>query len=188
MPYKFIFKINNDIHFQADMVSHQCECVKNNVQCKRKVVIGYTFCFQHLLQKKKLRIKQSTLGNFQGLFAQDSLRILNDDILFRRNDVITQYIGERIDNNVLVERYGIYTAPYAVKVNDNSVIDSALVRGVGSLANSGNRNTNNAKLEKYGNRIRIVATKNIRNGTEILLSYGNEYIMNEEGTEFRTKK
>lgn len=188
MPYKFLFKIHDEIHFEADMESHQCEHTRDGRQCRRKVVIGYTYCFSHLLERKKLRIKESTLGNFLGLFAQDKLNPTDNNILFRKDDVITEYIGEKIDEDELNQRYDIHTAPYSVQLNDDEYVDSALRRGAGSLANRGDARTNNAKLVASRNKIRIIAMKNIRNGSEILINYGKDYIMNEENVSFKTKK
>ena len=190
MPYKFLFKIDEETHFEANLHTHQCESVKEGHRCGRNVIIGYTYCFQHLMMKKKLRIKQSTLGDFQGLFCQDKLKPTDNNILFRAGDVITQYIGERLNRDELDQRYSDKTGPYAALLNDKGdTIDAALMRGVGSLSNHGNTAKNrNAMLEIRGQNVYLKATKNIRNGSEILCNYGTSYDMNEEGVEFMTKK
>ena len=88
--------------------------------------------------------------------------------------------------NQLNNRYGEYTPPYAYKIDKNNFRDASLKRGVGSLGNT-NRNKNNARISPntINKTATLKATKNIRNGSEIFVSYGSDYSM-DEPTSFRT--
>jgi hypothetical protein len=112
---------------------------------------------------------------------------LDDDaIVFRKGTSIIEYDGEMLNDEELIERYGQYTAPYAVESKDDSYVDCACERGVGSNANT-YPNHNNARfiVNRAKNQVKIVATKNIRNDTEIFLSYGRSFKM-DEPTEHET--
>ncbi len=82
-------------------------------------------------------------------------------------------------------------APYAIRLNDDEAIDSAGLRGVGSSANQGTRQTNNARLTVYNDanltyRARIIANRPRRNGQGILVDYGEEYGVNEHEVTYST--
>jgi hypothetical protein len=129
-----------------------------------------------LLSVKHLKIAKSTIPNAgKGLFAANK-NVPNDAIIFRKGQTIIDYRGEKIDEDELNERYGSYTAPYAVKVADNEYTDAACQRGVASNANSnvntGHSNNATLSLDRRNRRINLKATKNIRNGMEIFASYG----------------
>jgi hypothetical protein len=133
---------------------------------------------------KNLKIKSSTIANAnKGLFAYNK-RLPNDTVLFKPDDKIIDYLGDRIDNNELNRRYGDNTAPYALKITNNDYIDASTRRGIGSLANKPSpHNANpllrhsNAKftINHRNHNASIKATKNIRNNDEILTSYGRNY-------------
>jgi hypothetical protein len=60
------------------------------------------------------------------------------------------------------------------------MLDAAHVRGWGAMANDGGATLNNAKLVvsrsgKEGVRCRVMATRAIRDGEEILVHYGPSY-------------
>lgn len=179
MPYKFVFKVGNNEYFSANVESFQCqEQTRAGHQCTRTTVIGSPYCYTHLLYIHRLRIKKSTIPNAgKGLFAMTGRP--GNEILFREEDTICEYHGEVIDKDTLDERYGEFTAPYAVEVNEDRFIDSSTARGVGSLANSKPRHQN-AHLTVYRNRVFVKATKNIRNNKEIFCSYGRGGYKNDE--------
>ena len=68
-------------------------------------------------------------------------------------------------------------------------------RYVGSLINHSNTNDNCWSIKVTRNRkrnilepyIMIVATKEVRNGEQLLLNYGNNYQLNREGESHTTK-
>ena len=194
MVYTFEYSVNGQVTFRGDLRGQRCigHC-RNGRRCSRRSVIGCPYCFQHLKSDRHLRIKPSTIHNAgKGLFAEDSTQAPNA-IIFRRDDDIIEYIGETIDRAELNRRYHHHTAPYALQVrgdNNNPLyIDAATIRGVGSLSNHRAGHHQNARLvvNFQNNTARLRATKNIRNGEEIFVSYGHQYHINEAGVQYRTK-
>lgn len=188
MPYRFVFKVDGEEYFSAEVQSKQCrDQTKAGHQCTRTTVIGSPYCFTHLLYQHQLRIKPSTLPNAgKGLFAMTGRP--GNEILYRPGQRICEYRGERLTAAQIEERYGNKTAPYAVNVVDDVHIDGALYRGVANLANSW-AGHQNAHLTTTGQRAFLRATKNIRNGSEIFCSYGRGggYQIDEPGVEYSTK-
>jgi hypothetical protein len=144
-------------------------------------------CWQHLIKSQHLRIKESTIpGANKGLFVMSRDHGQNE-IVFRRGEPIIDYGGERVTHDTLQHRYGDYTAPYGL-AEGRAVDDGACVRGTGTLANAGRGNVTNAKFQflRPTKKFRIVATKNIRNNSEILVNYGRDYRLHEP-IQFSTK-
>ena len=76
-------------------------------------------------------------------------------------------------------------------LTNQTVQDCACKRDVGSLANSANLKKNN-NAEFYVStapirQVKLRAIKNIYNNQEILINYGNDYIMHEQGAYHTTK-
>jgi len=194
MPYKFKFERPNEECFTCNLQRERCTGFnKNGIdRCKRECYIPTNYCYQHLQSIKHLKIAPSTIPNAgKGLFAFDKTQP-QDAIIFRPNQTIIEYRGERTTQTEIDNRYGDFTAPYALQVNRNLFIDSACNRGIGSLANT-TRNTNfrtNARLSvsntNHGSAS-LKATSNIRNGREIFVPYGSSYRLNENGVECSTK-
>jgi hypothetical protein len=190
MPYIFTYyNPDNSIRFQHQLATERCiGTSKTNQRCRRLVTIGINQCFQHM---SNLKIKSSMIDNAgKGLFAYNKSRP-NDAILFKPNDKIVDYLGDRIDNNELNQRYGDHTAPYALKINNNLYIDPATRRGIGSLANKPDNNNPNPLLRQSNAKFSVnarnhtaslKATKNIRNNQEILTSYGRAYVLQDNYT------
>lgn len=188
MPYRFVFKVDGEEYFSANVESFQCvDHTKAGHRCTRTTVIGSPFCYTHLLYQHHLRIKPSTLPNSgKGLWAMTGKP--GNEILYRPGERICEYKGERLTGAQIEERYGDFTAPYGLNVHDDVHIDGALVRGVANLANSW-AGHQNSTLNTRGDRAFLKATKNIRNNQEIFCSYGQGggYQMDEEGVEYTTK-
>jgi len=188
MPYQFKFYVHDNVLFCARLQSERCvgRC-KNGAQCSRTTVIGTDLCWSHLLQIKHLRIKTSTIPNAgKGLFATDQ-ELGPDDIVFKKGATICSYEGELINADELRRRYGHHTAPYALQLRRDAFIDSATERGYASLANRGAAaGQNNARFVVYRQSVLMKATKNIRNGQEILVSYGSAYRF-DEPTHYTTR-
>ena len=169
---------------QTDLKLESNRCtgtVKSGAQCKRNVIIGQKTCHLHRVNKK---VQQSTVpAAGKGLFAYRKNAPANA-IIFKNKDHITDYNGEVINTAELLRRYGDYTGEYAIQIDRNTYEDGARTRGLGTLVNhSGNKKKVNAKFSvKRTKRIALVATKNIRNNTEIFINYGDEYQFNEPGT------
>ena len=189
MPYEFRFYIDHELHFQSRLESERCNGVKKNGEtCKRTCCIGTPYCWTHLLYAKHIRIKDSILIRAgKGLFAIDpSTR--EPVRVFEKGDKIIEYDGELIPHAELERRYGGYTAPYGVEVNKTRDLyeDGAIHRGAGTLANHATGARVNARLSVSRNHVVLIATKTIKNGSEIYLNYGRAYRFNEP-TEYTTK-
>lgn len=179
--YQFTFRVNDENRFRCNIQSEQCSVMKASGQrCRRRVCIGSPYCFSHLLYIKHLRIKTSTIPNAgKGLFAVDPMTA-EHIIVFRAGDTIIEYTGEVISDAQKQQRNGNHTAVYTVQTKKNQHIDCACRRGVGSTANTSPGN-NNATLSvnNRNSEVKVKATKNIRNGDEIFISYGNTYRLNQ---------
>jgi len=189
MTYYFNFAINSEQQFRTQVHSLQClDHTKKGVRCKRRCVIGSPWCSTHLAFNHHLRIKKSNIPNAGlGLFAIDPLNSDSNEILFTPGENIVQYQGELINTEELIRRYQNKTGPYAVYISKDHYEDGAVVRGTGALANT-LPNHNNATLSIHRGRASLKATKPIRNGDEILLSYGRQYKLNEPGVNYSTIK
>ena len=189
MPYNFTFQEDNTARFSCPLVKGRCSFVnpRTDKRCERTQYLGFDVCWQHLRIKYKIRIAQTTLPGVsgKGLFAFNNTN--NKDIVFKPNDTIITYRGQPVSADDLEQRYGDKTAPYAVVINKTSFIDAGCERGVGSFANNKARSKANAKLSLNKGVITLKATKNIRNGDEIFVSYGDVYRLKEEGVSHQTK-
>jgi hypothetical protein len=170
---------NFDRIFYSRMYSSRCTFIKRNgEQCKNKCCIGIELCRTHVTIEKHLQIKKSTIANAGlGLFAY-KINSGQNDIIFKKDQIICDYEGEEIDEDELRHRYHQYTAPYCIQIANDEYLDSALERGIGSLANN-KPHHNNAKFcisKRNGqSRVTIKATQNIRQGNEIFIAYGLGY-------------
>jgi len=170
--------------------------INPDLQCKKRVEIGLDLCWIHLLKIKHLRIKSSNIAG-KGLFAEDPSKGPNS-IIFRKGSEICKYNGEIINDVVRRERYGNNTGPYIFQTSVRNRIyeDGALHRGVGSLMNhTGQVNRQNAALKSRStiatNHITegyVKAIKDIRNGREILTTYGESYNLDEINTRNGTNR
>ena len=172
-------------------------------------MMGIEYCSAHMAQEMKLKIKTSTIPDAGlGVFAfltkenKEQNRVANEiynsqrnvrplprnaiNIVFRKNDVIGNFEGERIDGEELEKRYDTdeqnYTAPYAIKLRGDSYIDPALKRGVLGMINTKlNDNDNNVRskiVRNNRNIIQVIATKDIFDGEELFMYYNDDYFDN----------
>jgi hypothetical protein len=172
---------------------------KNKVrQCKRKTCYTLPYCWFHLKTVLKVRIGPTTLCDsegkkykFLGLFACDpNYKGGNEGdkppIVFRKGHIITPYIGEKLSLAELNYRYPNPNeiSIYGLQTNKNNYIDAACVRGVASFINAclPSNTILNKKCRinaKFGYSTShypsIKAQVNIRDGDEILVSYGTSY-------------
>lgn len=98
---------------------------------------------------------------------------------------ICAYQGEIITHEQLIERYSNKTPTFVVGISKDHFEDGARIRGIGSLANT-KHGHNNATISIYRGRASLKATRNIRNGEEIFLSYGPAYKLNQSDVESTT--
>lgn len=173
--FKMIDPDSRDIIFNGDLTTKTCAGnSKNGNRCKRKVTLGLPYCFQHRKSVQSLTTKESQIPNAgKGLFVNSKDHEPNE-IVFRNGDKIVNYDGEVLPEREIDNRYGDYTAPYALQLPNDRFIDAALVRGLGSHANSkATLSQCNAKLTYNNQGVGFLkATKNIRNGSEIFVYYG----------------
>jgi len=177
--------------FYSRMMSGRCRAMtKRNTHCRKRCCIGIEYCFTHLPIEKSLQIRESTIPNAGlGLFAHRENGLPNQ-IVFRTNQTIIPYEGEVINRDELINRYGEFTAPYGLQTYQNEYVDSALRRGVGSIANKNTGNNNcRFSIDNRNRRAVLKATRNIRQDEEIFVGYGNQYrLPHEEGVHYYTKK
>lgn len=205
MPQRFRFEVNEDgewvIAHEAILNAQRCKGhSKNGQRCKRKCIIGFEYCPTHLESLKKLKIKLSTIeGAGKGLFVSTKTVPLNA-VVFRKHDIIIDYNGIHKTRQQLNQQYRGYTAPYAVKLVGNENIDAADKRGVGGLINHKElydqdtdnpipprveKDFANCEFHELRENRRIVgmsikAIRSIKNGEELTLPYGDEYVFDEE--------
>jgi hypothetical protein len=188
---EFVFMNNDQVKFRCTLFRGKCEV------CGKKNNLGYEYCRDHLLSERNLVIKESTInGAGIGLFASDGTEIHSDHrkntIIFKGpkeskystkskyGDEIIAYNGDIITWDKMYEKYGQgIIGPYCAEGPNGIIIDAACKRGVGSFCNHQTRTKANATL--YGNPLKIAATKNIRNGDEIFITYNQK---NADGTRF----
>jgi SET domain-containing protein len=130
-----------------------------------------------LESEKNLKVQPSTIeGAGRGLFAFNK-KEADNEIVFHKGDRITSYNGEFIDRDVLLQRYDVHTAPYGIQYDRDTYINSALLRGIGSLINHTQMKNTNVRfsVDRRNTAINLVATKNVRNGDELLVNYGRDY-------------
>jgi hypothetical protein len=129
-----------------------------------------------------LLVKKSSIPN-----AGDGLYALKE---FKQGEFIADYKGEVLTKAQRNERYGHTQqdlAPYAFQASQNKIIDSACHRYIGAYANS-KPNHNNATFSVHQGKVKIKATKKIKVGDEVFLSYGASYFTHGQGTTHTTKK
>ena len=167
MPYVFKFYVDNTVVFKTELKSLQCIGMnKNHERCRRRCVIGENYCWTHL--EKHLRILNSSIVNAgKGLFAMNP-RAAPDAVIFKKGETIGEYLGERLTAAETNKRYGNHTAPYAVELKKNVIIDAAGERGYASLCNEARkRSERNADLISIFNtkpqRVVLRAVKDIKN-------------------------
>ena len=132
----------------------------------------------------KIRVGKSCYVQGGGLFAWNPRE--KKKPLFKPNDMIAPYIGERVTMQELDRRYGEDgLAPYALADSVLPTQDAACKRGIGAWANAPEglrvrekqrqKGRQNAALNAYDGKYYLFATRNIRHGEEILVNYGNTY-------------
>lgn len=187
LSYKYKYKDSeNDWDFGCPLQCIRCCAIaKNGQMCKKKTCKMVPFCVAHAKTIFNVQVKNAEGHVGNGLYAVKTRKNTADDaIIFRTGDIICWYIGEVIGVEEKDERYGHQhdaTAPYAFQDRHNRIIDAACLRGVGSYINSpAGRNNLQANCKFVTSQptvpfASLVATRNIRNGTEILVSYGRAY-------------
>lgn len=194
MPLVYSFSAPGRDEFACAIACQQCSATAANGQrCRKRACLGVPMCWVHMLKEYTLRYKRSTIpGAGKGLFAMKRGAPANE-VVFKKDSLIVRYFGEIVTMAELDRRYGPqHTAPYGMKISAQSdrYEDAACKRGTGALANHSSNNAN-ARLSWTGTRASdrvgtLRALRNIRNGEEILVNYGNDYNLHEPGVRSRT--
>jgi len=196
VPHKIVM-VKSSVTFETDkfrcnLKCERCEHVKpDGNQCGNRVCIGTPLCWIHSRKFLGVGVKPSTIIDGKGLFAFKD---------FEEWDWICKYVGQTVTKKCVEDRYpGMDVAPYAVD-SGRRVVDSACVRGIGSMANGKfgrngkprSVNAHNAQLErrKVGRRSEmwLRAIKQVKRGSEIFVWYGPEYELSEHKTYRTTRK
>jgi len=183
MIFKFYEPDKKTVRFEGELEKRQCLYTnENDEQCKNICCIPIEYCHTHLPEVLHVQVRNSKIKNAgKGLFAFDK-RLDNNSIVFNKNQKICDYVGELITPRELERRYGTQTSIYGVR-SGNTIVDAALIRGIGSLANTNfNKNRINAKISFYPKtkQFSIRSIKPIKNNEEIYVNYGDEYSFNDE--------
>ena len=177
---KFIYKLNGEVLKECLLEEHVCR--KDGCHIKTNYPIEY--CKRHLMTEMGLCIKPSTLkGNAgNGLFACNGKEVKDhwklNEVVFRKNQMICEYNGKLIDKNEMDDIHKYY-GPYVLELNNGTNIDTACMRGVGSFINHKSLSAANTRFTE--NEIYammhgyVTANKDIRNGSELFVSYGRSF-------------
>lgn len=196
MPYRFSYDSRaEDKHFECTLSSQRCEGITGKgKRCKKQVTLGIPMCYAHLRKHHRLSIAKSGVHGL-GVFAYDALE---DGPVFESGKKITEYAGETLTGAEIDARYGgnDSTAPYAMLVyrpaarrgvdphRESISVDAACHRGVSSFVNEARRAqdvnckyvTDRNRANPRNNKKVLVATKDIYHGEELLVSYGEAYV------------
>jgi hypothetical protein len=93
----FRFSVDGEVAFQGRLQSMRCIHDTAHGPCRSKAVFGAPHCWQHLLWRRHLRIKQSNHG--RGLFAQRPGT--STDPVFKKNQTVIEYIGQELTMDTL---------------------------------------------------------------------------------------
>lgn len=143
-------------------------------RCKRTTCKIADYCYQHLASELNLQVKKSAIpGAGMGLFTL---------IDRKKGENIIEYAGEKRAQAVFDKEPSVY----GFSMNKNLVIDarstqSSVARYANDCRASNKRakqcKSSNSKFSKdtKHNKINIKATRNIKAGEEVFVSYGKGY-------------
>ena len=169
------FHYKGSTQFKCNLHCHRCEATnKNGTRCKKNTCKMLPTCHIHSKSLYGVVVKTSTIVNSGlGLFAWKE---------FKKNDTIAPYAGQLLTKRELDERYGREdkegdVAPYAVQMSRDKYMDCACERGLGAYANAKHSRDNNSRyvINNTNNTVVLKATRKIREGHEIFVSYGVNY-------------
>lgn len=164
----------------------RCGALKaNGRQCTLNTCKLGPYCWIHTWGIMHLKVSPSTIaGAGLGLFADcRDQRLLerNNDVVFRKNAFICEYDGDHLTKEQFDRRYPRKKsrAPYVIKAKNNLYVDSIKSnQGLGRYANDCKRAKCNAKFSinhRGGTKVSLRAERNIKQGEEIMVPYGQEY-------------
>ena len=152
--------------------------------CQKRVTVGGPYCWLHTLEVLHLRVLPSSIrGAGRGVFArQHASRVDPRAVLFRKGDWVAPYGGAERTQAQLDKLYKAHgTSEYAVchrvrQAGTNRSLCQDAQRGaaisIGGLVNHASGRLANVKLAARGDKIHLRATRDIRDGREVLMDYG----------------
>lgn len=178
------------LSFQCNLKCTRCKGLTgaDKQQCTRTSCIGTPYCPDHMHSTLSLCIRPSTIPDAgQGVFAC-SRNSRRGKHVFHKGQIVCDYGGEVVSEAELTRRYGNLTAPYGLAgVTKGYFEDAACLRGIGSMINHNAERANVEYLHDLGqNKLVIRATKHIRDGEELFIDYGPDYVCNERGVTHST--
>ena len=201
-PHQIRFSFNHGLKTIFRGQVQQSTCRAQN--CNTLTCIGFEYCNLCLQPLLHLRIGPCRLNNRRetGLFADNGQPVDKSEqnkaqrrtngqsanlVVFNNGDEICEYNGERLPSIATMHaRYNGGPGPYCFEYTrgplSGQIIDAALLRGIGSLANHGKMNVGvgvQANCELHSNdvtgRVWLQAIKPILNGDQIILSYARRF-------------
>jgi len=167
----------------ADGISFSLDLARSPCQAAGCAALAYQeMCPSHLDSELGLRIAPSSIaGAGDGLWTTRPRK---------PHDLIAQYTGETMTDVQCTARYGPRaTAPYALEVARNTVIDAAGRRCAGAYANHRPLGRANCRFtRRKDGTVWISACRRIRPDTELFVSYGRAYRMHQAGVSHATSE
>jgi SET domain-containing protein len=127
------------------------------------------------------------------LFARKA-KDTGSKIIFRKGEVVADYIGEVTTQQDIDRKYGTATAPYSMATDVTGqrgeiVVDAACKRGYAAYINHADGESANSQFNVHDFRdgiryplLWVEARRDIHHGEEIFASYGQEYKLDEKST------
>lgn len=152
-------------------VTAQCAYVGATGRCNKQTTITHPYCGVHTRQVLGVAVAPSAIAQAGlGLFAVRG---------FSKGQPIVEYCGEKLTTAAYDARYdGEGMGAYGIELDSEHVLDasktsSGVARYACDYHGSGKRGPN-AQYESDGERIWIVALRDIKPGEEIYTDYGDD--------------
>ena len=146
---------------------------QKGTECKRRTCARKDYCWQHLKEYRKVAVKRSTIPNAGlGLYAERD---------YKKGETITKYSGKQVSSDN--HKYDDSEFKFQFS-KDTSIVSNSTQDEVGRYANTCRQKQKKDKICKGNNarfkahkrngrvRVRIAASKPIKKGQEIFVSYG----------------
>lgn len=111
---------------------------------------------------KVVKVKRGLAG--LGLFAGEAIK---------KGEMIIEYIGEVLNKE---QAENIATNQYLFEINRNKTINGQVRWNIARYANHACEEAANAESDIKKGRVFVIATKNIKEGDEIVYDYGEEFV------------
>jgi SET domain-containing protein len=152
-----------------------CKATKKDGQrCTRKTCKYVEMCWQHTKKEKSLVVKKSSIkGAGDGLYTTKEIK---------KGDKVASYTGEKKTR----QEYDQNISGYGVEITKQMILDARSTQtGLGRYVNDcraankrrGECKGNNARftVDRKSDSVSVKATKRIKAGEEVFLSYGRKY-------------